>query len=74
MMAMYILFQGEAGLIGAPGIPGLTGSKVKKKTKQNQATNQTKPVSFYIFSFSTSFLPGVQYLHKLYLNYSFWVA
>lgn len=29
-MAMYILFQGEAGLVGAPGIPGLTGSKVKQ--------------------------------------------
>lgn len=29
MMAMYILFQGEAGLVGAPGIPGLIGSKVK---------------------------------------------
>lgn len=33
MMAMYILFQGDAGLVGAPGTPGLTGSKVKKKIK-----------------------------------------
>ena len=67
-MAMYLLFQGEAGLVGAPGKPGLTGSKVKKPIKQ-------KPVSFYAFSLSTLFLPAVQYLHKLYLNYisSSWI-
>lgn len=62
MMAMYILFQGEVGLVGAPGMPGLTGSKVKKPNQ---------PVSFYVFSFSTSFLLAIQYVHKSYLNYIF---
>lgn len=44
MTSVYTLFQGEAGLVGAPGKPDLTGSKVEEKS--NKYPNKQTKVSF----------------------------